>query len=167
MLCRALGVSSGYSPAGSSSPWTRTIGGGPPRRGRPEPSFSSSAPSNSGIGICTSSSCWTTALISLHHPRDFLDRCDPCTNLGQAVLPQGRHALLDGDGPDGIGRCTLHREPFDLFASEHHFVAAVPAPVPGARTGLAPVLLDPVVGRPEDLADLRPLVLLVAGRPKR
>src|SRR6266508_2998510 len=116
MPCRALGVSDGYSPAGSSSPCTRTIGGDPAVRWRSDPSFSRSAPSSSGTGIWTSSSCCTTELISLHHPRDFLDRRDPCPDLVQSVAAQGLHPLFDRDGPDGIGRCALDREPFDLFA---------------------------------------------------
>src|SRR5215210_3654047 len=164
MPCNARGVRDGYSPAGSSSPWTRTIGGDPAVRCRSEPPFSRSAPSSSGTGIWTSSSCWITELISLHHPRDFLDRRDTCSNLGQTVLTQGLHPLLDGDIPDGIGRCALHREPFDLFASEHHFVETDPAPISGAGACFAIVLGDPEVGRSVDLPDLRPQVLREAGQ---
>src|SRR5919201_6847396 len=155
----ARGDSGGSSPAGSSSPCTRTIGGDPAVRWRSEPPFSSSAPSNSGTGIWTSSSCWTTELMSLHHPRDFLDRCDPCTNLGQPVVAQRLHSLLDRDGPDRIGRFALDREPFDLFASKHPLVQAEPAPVAGARTGLALVLGDALVRRAVDLADVGPFLL--------
>src|SRR5437868_401881 len=107
---------------GCRSPCRRTVGAAPAVTWRSEPPMSRSFESNSGIGIWISSSCWTTVLISLHHPCDLFDGGEPHPGLFQAVIPQRHHPLLDRDSFDLVGGGPLDSQTFDLFTHLHHFV---------------------------------------------
>ena len=134
MPCSARGVSGGYFSRRSSSPCTRTVGGVPAVRWRSDPSASRSSPSSSGIGTWRSSSEVLPCSCSLHHPCDLFQWTSgpsgpsPDRRPGASSSP-ARYA----DSLDGIGRCTLHREPFDLFGHRHDLVQADPAAVAGVR----------------------------------
>src|SRR3954468_12654361 len=75
-------------------------------------------------------------------PGDLGERGLAVAHLGDAVLAQSAHALLDGDSADLVGRGALDDEPPDLGGHGHDLEQADAAAVAGAAAARAPLGLE-------------------------